>query len=62
MPQISIKAARVNAGLNQSQAAKALGINKDTLSRYESGKSSPRLEMIEKMSKIYNIDLIFLKK
>lgn len=64
MPKITIKAARVNAGLTQRQAAKLLGINPDTLSRYESGRSVPRVDMIEKMSKLYCIDkqYIFLGK
>lgn len=64
MPKITIKAARVNAGLTQRQAAKMLGINPDTLSRYESGHSIPRVDMIDKMAKIYCIDkqYIFLGK
>lgn len=64
MPKITIKAARVNAGLTQRQAAKLLGINPDTLSRYESGHSIPRVDMIDKMSKLYCIDkqYIFLGK
>lgn len=64
MPKITIKAARVNAGLTQRQAAKLLGINPDTLSRYESGHIAPRVDMIEKMSKLYCIDkqYIFLGK
>lgn len=64
MPKITIKAARVNAGLTQRQAAKQLGINPDTLSRYESGHSIPRVDMLEKMSKLYCIDkqYIFLGK
>lgn len=61
MPQITIKAARVNAGLTLEQASRLLGLNKGTLSRYETGKASPRLEMLKKMSKVYNMDLIFLK-
>ncbi|MDF4030099.1 helix-turn-helix transcriptional regulator [Lactobacillus delbrueckii] len=64
MPKITIKAARVNAGLTQRQAAKLLGINPDTLSRYESGHSIPRVDMLKKMSKLYCIDeqYIFLGK
>lgn len=64
MPKITIKAARINAGLTQQQAAKLLGINPDTLSRYESGRNVPRVDMIEKMSKLYCIDkqYIFLGK
>lgn len=64
MPKISIKAARVNAGLTQEEAAKQLGINPNTLSRYESGRNVPRVDMIGKMSKLYCIDkqYIFLGK
>lgn len=64
MPKISIKAARVNAGLTQRQAAKRLGIAYQTLSKYESGVSVPRLDMLEKMAKLYCIDkqYIFLGK
>ncbi|GHN43047.1 helix-turn-helix domain-containing protein [Lactobacillus delbrueckii] len=56
MPKITIKAARVNAGLTQRQAAKKLGIAYQTLSNYESGASVPRVDMIEKMAKTYRID------
>lgn len=64
MPKITIKAARVNAGLTQRQAAKRLGIAYQTLSNYESGASIPRVDMLEKMSKLYCIDkqYIFLGK
>lgn len=35
MPKISLKAARVNAGLTQEQAAKAIGRTKQTLVSWE---------------------------
>lgn len=63
MPQISIKAARVNAGLTQKQAAEKLGISDQTLSHYEKNSGLVKQATLEKMYSIYNIDKkqIFLK-
>lgn len=63
MPQISIKAARVNAGLTQKQAAEKLGISDQTLSHYENNSGLVKQATLEKMYSIYNIDKkqIFLK-
>ena len=51
--KITIKAARVNAGYTLTEAAKLLGVNKDTLSNWERGATSPRLKSIEKLVKLY---------
>lgn len=61
MPKISIKAARVNAGLTQKEAAKQLGISNATLSKYESNEKSISLQMLDKMADLYRIrkDFIF---
>lgn len=61
MPQISLKAARVNANLTQEEAAKKLGINKATLQNYETGSTSPTMDMVEKIAETYNFpkDYIF---
>lgn len=60
--KISIKAARVNAGLTQKKAAKSLGINPDTLARYEkSGSDKLSLEMLRKLAELYRIPADFLK-
>ena len=37
MPKISLKAARVNAGLTQEQAARAIGKTKQTIVNWEAG-------------------------
>lgn len=55
--KITLKAARVNANLFQEEAAKELGISKVTLIAYESGTSSPTMEMAEKMSNLYRVPL-----
>lgn len=50
---ISIKAARVNRNKTLDCAANELGITRRTLQNYESGRTSPPWEIVEKMSKIY---------
>jgi transcriptional regulator with XRE-family HTH domain len=61
--KLSLKAARVNVGLTQSQAAKRIGVNADTIRSWEKGKTFPGAHMIEKIERTYNITydhLIFL--
>lgn len=52
--KISIRAARVNAGLRLTEAANALGVAVSTLSDYENGKTSPRGDVLVKMSELYS--------
>ena len=62
---ITLKAARINKNLTQQQAAKKLGISKDTLRNYEHGKSYPDVILIKKIENLYGVtynDLIFLHK
>ena len=54
--KITIKSARVNAGLTQLQAAKKLGISKYTLSAWEQGKRYPRLDDMLKLCKLYGVE------
>ena len=61
VPKISIKAARVNAGLTQEKAARQLGISPDTLARYEKDSGKLSLEMLKKLSDLYKIPTDFLK-
>lgn len=51
---ITGKAARVNAGISVIDAAKELGVSRTTLTNYESGRSSPPWEIVERMSELYN--------
>lgn len=63
MPQLTVKAARINAGLTQKEAAKALGISYQTLSHYERDSSQIRQATLDKMYEVYRLDKrqIFLK-
>lgn len=61
--QVTMKAARINKGLTQKEAAERLGISLTTLSNYECGKSFPDVPVIQKIEKLYSVsynDIIFL--
>lgn len=62
---ITLKAARVNAGLSQKQAAERLNVTKDTLRSWEKGRTFPTIEKIQMIEKLYSItyaDIIFLPR
>lgn len=52
--RITLEAARVNAGLKQSEAAEKIGVNKKTLSCWERGKSVPKSDKIPIICEVYN--------
>lgn len=58
--KISIKAARVNAELSQSEAAKKLNVSRDTLSNWESGKTSPSIDKLDDIARVYGIPYDYL--
>ncbi|WAA10810.1 helix-turn-helix domain-containing protein [Fervidibacillus albus] len=55
MFQISLAAARVNAGLKQEDAAKKIGITAKTLRNYEKGITSIPSHILRKAAKVYGI-------
>lgn len=61
---ITLKAARVNANMTQSEVANELGISKNTLSNYENYKTVPDIEMSKRIAALYGFtvnDLIFFR-
>lgn len=64
MLQISLKAARVNSGLNAKDVAKMVDVHPQTLWKYEKDSSNIPYSLVEKLSDIYHIpiDNIFLGK
>lgn len=63
MIQITLEAARVNAGYSQKEAAKKLGVSNVTLSRWERGVSMPKANQIIAICDLYGVPydmLIFL--
>lgn len=61
MPQITLKAARVNAGLTQEAAAKSLSVSVSTLKSWEKGLTFPKQPQIMRLCEVYgvNYDNIF---
>ena len=62
---MTLKAARVNKGLTQEQAAKALNISTESLRNYERGKSFPRVSLIKRIEDVYELsynDIIFIRE
>lgn len=55
MLQISLAAARVNAGYKQSDAAKKLGVTPRTLSTYEQGITVIPATTLRKAAELYGI-------
>lgn len=55
--QISLKAARVNAGLTVIEAAKLLGIGKDTLIKWEKDPRVVNTLKQENISSVYKISI-----
>ena len=53
---ITLKAARVNSGLTQIQAAEKLGISVDTLRKYEAGITFPTVNTIKDIEALYNVE------
>lgn len=63
MPKFTLKAARVNAGIPQKQAAKELKVSNKTLSNWENGKALPKADKIILICDLYRMDyndIIFL--
>lgn len=60
--QITLEAARVNAGLTQEEAAKKMSVSKKTLIAWEKGRSNPSSAAMIALSAIYGapLDRIFL--
>lgn len=56
MAQMTLKAARVNAGLTQEKAAKEIGISVSTLKNWENGISFPKQPHIMKLCNVYNVN------
>lgn len=65
MLRITLKAARVNAGLAQKEAAKKLKISNKTLASWENGASCPKANQVEQLCELYGVsynEVIFFAK
>jgi transcriptional regulator with XRE-family HTH domain len=55
--RISLKAARVNAGLTMEEACKALKVSKSTIMNWEKGYTIPDADKAIALSELYKIPL-----
>ena len=53
--KISLKAARINAGLTQSEAAERIGVSVSTIKNWEAGKTFPSQPQIDKICEVYRV-------
>lgn len=63
-PKISLKAARVNAGMSQKQAASKIGVSVATIQNCETGATVPDWETVGRIQEAYCFpaDYIFFKR
>ena len=61
--KISLRAARVNAGLTQAEVARLVNKSKNTIVSYEKGRSTPDIKTGKALARLYGMsvdDIIFL--
>ena len=59
--KVTIRAARVNAGIKQSEAARRAKINKKTLCAYEQGRRLPKVDVLNTLCQIYGCTMDDIK-
>lgn len=59
--EITLKAARINAGMLQTDVAAELGVLRDTIGRWESGKTKPKADQLKKLCEIYGVPIENIK-
>ena len=60
MPKITLKAARVNAGMTQDEAAHALNKTKQTIVNWESGVTEIKYRDLMRLSELYSMPIEFV--
>lgn len=55
--RISLKAARVNAGITMDEACKALKVSKTTILNWEKGYTFPSVDKAIELSELYKLPL-----
>ena len=63
--KLTLKAARVNAGLSQKEAGKRLGVSDDVVSNWERGITYPDVIQLKQIENVYHVsynNIIFLPR
>lgn len=58
--KITLAAARVNSGLNQSDFARELGVSLATVTNWEKGRTEPDVTQLRKISRLSGIPMDFI--
>ena len=61
MPNLTLKAARVNAELTLDEAAERIGKSKQTIVNWENGKADIRYSDLLKLSEIYDMPIEYIR-
>ena len=57
MKKLSLKAARVNAGLTQEEAAQAINVTGKTLISWEKGVTHPTVDKLSRLCSLYDVQI-----
>ena len=57
MYKVTLAAARVNAGMKQTNVAREIGVVKETVSNWERGKTSPTATTLLRLCELYKAPL-----
>ena len=53
----NLRQLRLDCGMTQEQVAGKIGLTRQALSSYESGRTRPDIEMLMRLCEVYNTDL-----
>lgn len=53
--QITLRAARVNSGLTQEEAANSIGVSRLSIINWEDGRKQPRPEHLDNLLQLYGV-------
>ena len=55
MPKLTLKAARVNKGLTQTELAEKVGVSLPTICNWETGETIPKVDKIGKLLEVLEV-------
>ncbi len=55
-----IKTIRAQKGLSQKELGERLGVSQQMIGQWETGKASPKIETLEKIAKVLDVDIFSL--
>lgn len=61
--KVTLKAARVNAGLNQAEVARNVGVSRQSVVNWENGSAEPKASYFKALCEMYQVnpmDIILL--